>query len=136
MDEFSTHGRASTQERSQRAFGSFAFDPIRNQPILESTPEDFLKLMKGRGPALVHYLRRLHNLALNLGWLSWPVLHKAAWPKPQQGTPRAITEAEYRLSLKVEGNENAANSTKCFGKPVPLKRTPQNFLQRISIGRR
>jgi hypothetical protein len=69
MDEFSTHGRASTQERSLRAFKSQAFDPIRNQPILESTAEDFLKLMKGRGPALIHYLRRLHNLALNLGWL-------------------------------------------------------------------
>jgi len=105
MDEFSTHGRASTQERSQRAFGSSAFDPIRNQPILETTPEDFLKLMKGRGPALVHYLRRLHNLALNLGWLPWPVLHKAAWPKPRHGTPRAITEAEYRSILKSEGNE-------------------------------
>jgi integrase len=105
MDEFCTHGRTSTQERSVRAFICPAFDAIRNQTILESTAEDFLKLMKGRGPALTHYLRRLHNLALNLGWLPWPVLHKAAWPKPQHVSKRALTEKEYRAIIKAERNE-------------------------------
>jgi hypothetical protein len=104
-DEFCTHGRDSTQERSLRAFKSQAFDPIRNQPILESTAEDLLNLMKGRGPALVHYLRRLHNLALNVGWLPWPVLPKAAWPKPQHRISRALTEAEFQSIIKAERND-------------------------------
>lgn len=105
MDEYCTHGRDSTQDRSLRAFKSPPFDAIRNQPIVDTTPEVFLNMMRNRGPALIHYLRRLHNLELNLGWLPWPVLHKAAWPKPQFGGKRAITETEYRTILSSEQNE-------------------------------
>ncbi len=105
MDEYCTHGRDSTQDRSLRAFKSPSFDAIRNQPIVDTTPEVFLSMMRNGGSALVHYLRRLHNLALNLGWLPWPVLHKAAWPKPQFGGKRAITEAEYRAILGSEQND-------------------------------
>lgn len=105
MDEFCMHGRLSTQDRSLRAFNSPAFNPLRGQPILESTAEDFLRLMKERGPSLIHYLRRLHNLALNLGWLLWPILNKASWPKPQHFGKRAITEHEYRCIIKAERNQ-------------------------------
>ncbi|MEI9893845.1 MAG: hypothetical protein WDN28_08070 [Chthoniobacter sp.] len=40
-------------------------------------------------------MRRLHNLALNLGWLAWPILHKAAWPKIRSESKRAITAEEH-----------------------------------------
>ena len=48
MDDFCTHGRSSTQDRSRRAFKSPAFDAIRHQPITETTGEEFLKLMRHR----------------------------------------------------------------------------------------
>ncbi|MCE9611548.1 MAG: hypothetical protein K8R23_15225 [Chthoniobacter sp.] len=91
--------------RSLRAFTSPTFNAIRDQPILESTAEDFLRLKKGQVPPLIHYLRRLHNLALHIGWLPWPVLHKSAWPKPKHVTKRALTEKEYQLIIKAERNE-------------------------------
>ena len=27
------------------------------------------------------FLRRIHNFALDMGWLPWPVLPKKQWPK-------------------------------------------------------
>lgn len=105
MDAFSQHGRNSTRERSVRAFKSSGFDPIRNQPIVQTTAEAFLKLMKVNGVSLAHYLRRIHNLAINLGWLPWPILHKATWPKPRHTSKRAISQKEYDAIIKAESNK-------------------------------
>jgi hypothetical protein len=103
MDLYASRGRQSTQERSARAFASAAFDHLRNRVIIETVADDFLIVMEGRGNSIVHYLRRLQNLALALGWLPWPVLSKAAWPKVSHGTKRAITEKEFQ---KIVVNEN------------------------------
>ena len=109
MDDFCTHGRTSTQDRSHRAFKSPAFDAIRHQPITESTAEEFLKLMRNRGSSVNHYLRRLHNLAINLGWLPWPILHKAAWPKPNHVGKRAVTSKEFEAIIAAENNQERKN---------------------------
>ncbi|HEX7517285.1 MAG TPA: tyrosine-type recombinase/integrase [Chthoniobacterales bacterium] len=51
-----------------------------------------------------HYLRRLHNLAVDLGWLAWPILAKRAWPKIQSQQKRAITAEEHAAVIACEGN--------------------------------
>src|SRR6266853_4610354 len=74
MAELSSHGREPTQARYQRAFKSKAFDRLRCKPLAETTSSDFLAVIKAGRPSTNHYLRRLHNLALGLGWLAWPIL--------------------------------------------------------------
>jgi integrase len=51
-----------------------------------------------------HYLRRLHNLALNLAWLAWPILAKHAWPKIIAARRRAITLEEHERIIAAEQN--------------------------------
>jgi hypothetical protein len=49
-------------------------------------------------------LRRLHNLALDLGWLPWPILAKRAWPKIRSQSKRAITAEEHAAVIASEKN--------------------------------
>ena len=40
------------------------------------------------------FVRHLHNFALNVSWLPWPVIHRQQWPKVEFKEKRAITLAE------------------------------------------
>lgn len=104
MDEMARHGKPTTQTRCARAMKSRAYDSIRAKPLVESTAEDLLAICHAHGNSVGHYLRRLHNLALNLGWLAWPVLHKAAWPKIRSESKRAITAEEHAAIISSEQN--------------------------------
>lgn len=104
MDEMASHGIPTTQERCGRALRSKAFDPIREKPIFETVTEDLLAVCKKNGNSIGHYMRRLHNLALNLGWLAWPIVHKAVWPKIRSQSKRGITPEEHALIIANELN--------------------------------
>lgn len=104
MDEIQTHGKESTQLRYIRGMKSHAFDRLRNKKLLETTAEDFLALLKIKQMSVGHYLRRLHNLALSLGWLPVLVLAPRLWPKPHPKARRAITLAEHQRILDTEKN--------------------------------
>lgn len=104
MDEMATHGIRTTQERCARAFRSNAYDPIRSKPLIQTTAEDLLKVLHANGNCIGHYLRRLHNLALDLGWLPWPILAKRAWPKIRSQSKRAITAEEHAAVIASEKN--------------------------------
>lgn len=104
MAEMETHGIPSTRERCRRTFRSRAFDAIRSKPLVETTAEDLLAIMHGNGPSVAHYLRRLHNLAGDIGWLAWPILAKRAWPKIRAKRRRAITAAEHGRIVASEKN--------------------------------
>lgn len=103
MDEMATRGIGPTQERCVRALRSRAYDAIRNEPLVETTGEDLLTIM--HATEIPCPLRRLHNLAVNLGWLAWPALAKAAWPKIRNQSKRSITadEHEKRFATAAEG---------------------------------
>src|SRR5437667_6372447 len=104
MDEMATHGIPSTQVRCARGFRSKAYDPIRNKPLVQTTGEDLLTIIHANGNCVAHYLRRLHNLALDLGWLPWPILAKRAWPKIRSQSKRAITAEEHGAVIASEKN--------------------------------
>ena len=104
MDEMATHGKPATHKRCKRAMRSRAFDPIREKPLVETTADDILPICHAHGNSVGHYLRRLHNLALNLGWLAWPILHKAVWPKIRSESKRAITAEEHAAIIASEKN--------------------------------
>ncbi|MEO6054203.1 MAG: tyrosine-type recombinase/integrase [Chthoniobacterales bacterium] len=105
MEEMQQHGIEVTRKRCAGSFRSRAYDSIRDKMVVETTAEDFLTIVHGNGNSVAHYLRRLHNLAVDLGWLLWPILSKKSWPKKQSKRRRAITEEEH-LSI-VESEKNA-----------------------------
>ena len=104
MDEMATHGIPSTQVRYARGFRSKAYHPIRNKPLVQTTGEDLLAVIHANGNCVAHYLRRLHNLALDLGWLPWPILAKRAWPKIRSQSKGAITAEEHGAVIASEKN--------------------------------
>src|SRR5437667_2377381 len=104
MDEMSTHGIPSTQARCARGFRSKAYDPIRDRPLVQTTGEDVLAVIHANGNCVAHYLRRLHNLAVHLGRLAWPILAKRAWPKIRKQSKRAITAEEHAAVIACEKN--------------------------------
>lgn len=104
MDEMATHGIPTTQERCARGFRSKGYDPIRGKPLVQTTGEDLLAIIHANGNCVAHYLRRLHNLALDLGWLPWPILAKRAWPKMRSQSKRAITAEEHAAIIASEKN--------------------------------
>jgi integrase len=104
MDEMATHGIPSTQARCARGFRSKAYHAIRNKPLVQTTGEDLLTVIHANGNCVAHYLRRLHNLALDLDWLAWPILAKRAWPKIRSQCRRAITAEEHGAVIASEKN--------------------------------
>ena len=71
---------------------------------MQTTGEDLLTIVHANGNCVAHYLRRLHNLALDLGWLPWPILAKRAWPKIRSQSKRAITAEEHAAVIASEKN--------------------------------
>ena len=104
MNEMATHGIPTTQERCARGFRSKAYDPIRTKPLAQTTAADLLSILHANGNCVGHYLRRLHNLAVDLGWLAWPILARRAWPKIRSQQKRAITAEEQRAVIASEKN--------------------------------
>ncbi len=104
ISEMMTHGKASTQERCLRATQSRAFEVIRHKPLIATTSEDLLNMMRLGGNSVNHYMRRLHNLAVNLGWLMCPVLARAVWPRAVAKQRRAVTQDEHAKILAAEKN--------------------------------
>jgi integrase len=104
MEQMQTHGKDATKTRCTRAMQSKAFDGLRRAKLMETTAEDFLAILNGGKVSVAHYLKRLHNLAVNLGWLPFPVLAPALWPKPQFRDKRGIRLAEHQRILAAEKN--------------------------------
>src|SRR5438309_8618973 len=104
MNEMATHGIPTTQERCARGFRSKAYDPIRNKPLVQTTGADLLAIIHTNGNCVAHYLRRLHNLAVDLGWLPWPVMAKRACAQIGSKSKRAITAGEHATVIAAEKN--------------------------------
>ncbi len=104
MNELSSHGRETSQIRCRREMRSKPFDFLRRRPLVETTGEDFLTVIRSGTVSTNHYLRRLHNLATGLGWLPWPILAPKLWPKIVPKPKRAITGDEHRRIISTEKN--------------------------------
>ncbi len=96
--------QGSTRERWQAAVHDKAFEVIRRLPILETRPEHFLRVLELGTVATNVNLRRLHNFALAVTWLPWPVLNKQQWPRVRFKEKRGITADEHRTVLTAERN--------------------------------
>lgn len=104
MDEFVRTKCDKTWVRSSRAMNDKAFDSIREKKIVETQPADLLHALEAGGVSTNVFLRRLHNFALGMNWLPWPVLAKKQWPGIRFGEKRAITADEHRRIVRGEEN--------------------------------
>lgn len=81
-----------------------ALDQLRHLTLAETRPEHVLTALHRGTVATNVFLRKLHNFALDMGWLLGPVLPRAKWPKILYAAKRAITETEHRMICQRETN--------------------------------
>src|ERR1039457_2508101 len=104
MDEMTKTKIGSTRVRHECAMKDKAFDIIRNLPILETHSAHFLKVLELGKVSTNVYLRRIHNFALDMNWLPWPILPKRQWPQVRYKDKRAITIEEHQRIIAAEVN--------------------------------
>ena len=104
MDEMTRTKTGRTRARHETAMKDKAFDLIRNLPILETNATHFLKVLDAGTVATNVFLRRIHNFALDLSWLPWPVIPKKRWPAIRFKEKRAITLEEHQAIVAGEKN--------------------------------
>src|SRR5947208_10122267 len=104
MEEMVKLKKGETQRRWQSAIKDKAFNTIRDLPVLETRPEHFLRVLEIGKVSTNVYLRRIHNFALDMTWLPWPVIVKRQWPKVEFKDKRAITLAEHLAIVAREQN--------------------------------
>ena len=104
MEEIIKTKHDETQRRWRTATKDHAYDLIRNLPVFETRAEHFLRVLERGTVATNVFLRRLHNFALDMGWLAWPVVPKRQWPAVVYGPKRVIAWEEHRRIVDREPN--------------------------------
>ncbi len=106
MEHYVKSGVESTRDRKERAFRSRPFAMLRTMPLLDTESIHLLTVLehKQAGNSTHHYLRRIHNYALHLGWLLTPVMAEAAWPPLRKKSFTAITADEHQKIIDREQN--------------------------------
>jgi integrase len=106
MEHYTVTGVESTRKRKATAFRSRPFARLRGLALMDTEAAHLLAVLEHEraGNSAHHYLRRLHNYALHLGWLLMPVMADAAWPEVRKRKFTAITEEEHRRIVDREHN--------------------------------
>jgi integrase len=96
--------RDQTRSRWLRARGQKVFDLIRHRVLLETRAEHLLEVLNQGTVSTNMFLRRLHNLCLDMNWLPWAILPKKQWPAVHFKSKRAITAQEHARIIARETN--------------------------------
>ena len=104
MDTMISVRTGSNLFRWQGAVKDKAFNSLRERKLIETTAEHFLAVLKAGTISTNVYLRRIHNYAVNMHWLPWPVLPKPNWPSVKHGDKRSITFEEHQKIINREYN--------------------------------
>jgi integrase len=104
MDSAASTKRGDTLNRWQSAMREEPFNQIRAMTVLETRAEHLLAVLAKGTLSTNVYLRRVHNFALDMNWLPWPILPRKRWPKVEFKPKRGITAEEHRKVLAGERN--------------------------------
>jgi hypothetical protein len=104
MDEIPKFKTGDTHARWLVAIKDKAFDSLRDLVVLQTQAEHFLRVLEKGSVSTNIYLRRIHNFALDMNWLPWPVIVKRQWPKVEFKDKRAITWEEHQAIVTRELN--------------------------------
>jgi len=105
MKEIPKSKQGRTKEFYELCYNQKAFNVIRDLAIVATRPEHFLRVMEAGTVATNKNLRRLHNFALAMAWLPWPVLSKRQWPDLHYGERRTITLEQHQAILAATDDE-------------------------------
>lgn len=105
MREFCTRGKPQTQLWRKRATRTKPFEMLRHKKLVETTADDFFAVLRA-GRVVTHsFLRCVHNLAVGLGWLAWPIIPSKLWPTVRTKPKRGITWDEHQRIVAAEKNQ-------------------------------
>jgi len=93
-----------TQARFKTAMKDPAFDLIRDRKLIQTGAQHFLQVLNAGSISTNMFLRRLHNFAVGMHWLPWPILPNRQWPAVQHKERRAITAEEHARIIEREHN--------------------------------
>lgn len=104
MKQAKTSSAERTSERYDSAFDEEPFDALRSLVVIETRPEQIMKVLQGGTISTNVFMRRLHSFALGMGWLPWPIIAYKQWPRLKFKPRRAITADEAQRLLNAETN--------------------------------
>jgi hypothetical protein len=104
MDAIVAQKHDETHRRWSVAIKDHAYDAIRDRPLVETTAEELLNVLKRGSICTNVYLRRLHNFALDMDWLLKATLPKRQWPKVVHRKGQAIKSDEHKRIVAREQN--------------------------------
>lgn len=93
-----------TRSRWETAIKDKAYDLIGHRKLVDTRPEEFRAVLNAGTVATNVFLRKLHNLALDMECLLGPVLVKPPWSRVKFDSKRAINETEHRRICAREAN--------------------------------
>ena len=91
MEQIVASKSGANQLRWRTAVGDKALAELRPRILIETRPEHLLAGVRQGTVSTNIFLRKLHNFALDMGWLPWPIIPKKQWPPVRYGNKRAIT---------------------------------------------
>ena len=109
MDEFCSRGKPATQKDRWLVAQRQPQRQLRNLKLVETTADNFIRVLDAGGAMTNAFVRCLHNLALGLGWLPWPILPSKLWPVVRKKARRGITREEHRRIIAAEKNVERRN---------------------------
>jgi integrase len=104
LDEIIKTKTGETQYRWTNVAKDKAMIPLLTQKLTETVAEDLFRVMQAGTVSTNVFLRRVHNFALDMNWLPWPVIPKKQWPKYRHAEKRAITWDEHFRIIEREAN--------------------------------
>lgn len=94
----------ANQHRWRTAAKDKAFTPLLPRPIIDTSGELLLQVLRSGTVSTNVYLRRLHNFCVDMNWLPWPLIPKRQWPAVTYKPKRAITREEHERIVAAEKN--------------------------------
>ena len=104
IEEFCNRGKPQTQEHRRRVARRKPQSLLQDLKLVETTSDDLMGVLKAGGVMTNAFVRCLHNLALGLGWLPWPILPQKLWPTVETKKKRGITWEEHQRIVTTEKN--------------------------------
>jgi len=81
---------------------------MRDRVIIETRADDFSRVLDAGTVSTNVFLRRIHNYAIGMNWLPWPILAKKQWPPVRYAEKRSITWDEHLQIIDRESNKQKA----------------------------
>jgi integrase len=104
MDVMAAAKSGATRARFIRATNDRALAGLHGLVVLETRPEHLVAALSRGTVATNVFLRRIHNFAVDMTWLPWPLIPKRHWPPITFKEKRAITWDEHLKIIDREPN--------------------------------